>query len=608
MSALDNLNDELTWAHNDDGAALHPDGQPKQHSAPAASQPRAFAINARFAHLSVTDKIKIFSIANFTVLVLAALAMILGMQQLSSRYETHDQMAAATLQAAKLVTRLTQAHDASERYVMTRTPADLDKAQVAIRQSQVLVGGLQGHGLILEPASIETISRLARQIGANSEPLTQSDIRSLVSGGDELANQADSLATRLQAASDDSESAGFAFFYAFLAIFGLIGLCGAAIGALGTRFLSRDISQAIGLLTASMKKLSTGDKHIDVPYEDRADEIGDMARALDVFRRAAWHYEKLSAEKIEEAKIKLQLQVEAERERETHQSERAQLMADLANRIEQTVGEVASGVAAASSQLKATSSAMQKSAEMSSDQAGRVAKSMQEASSGATAAAAASDEFAMSIGEISRQAATSAELARQASESADLADVKMSTLSDSAAQVGQIVELIQSIARRTNLLALNASIEAARGGEAGRGFAVVASEVKELAAQTSRATEEVAGQIRAMQDSTHDSVKALRQIGEQVEQLETTAISIASAVDQQSVAGQDLARSIDLAARSSGEVSASITKVRETALATGAAASQVLGSATDLEGQAATLRNQVDSFLRQVRESAASTA
>jgi len=130
---------------------------------------------------------------------------------------------------------------------------------------------------------------------------------------------------------------------------------------------------------------------------------------------------------------------------------------------------------------------------------------------------------------------------------------------------------------------------------------VVASEVKELANQTSRATEKVAEQIRAMQSTTGASVSALRAIAGQIEQLETTAVSIASAVDQQSVAGHDLARSIDLAARGTERVAVHIEDVRSMSLSTGAAASQVLSSANSLEGQAATLRLQVQGFLTRVR-------
>lgn len=338
-------------------------------------------------------------------------------------------------------------------------------------------------------------------------------------------------------------------------------------------------------LARGMARLAKGDRSITVNYSGRPDEIGQMARGLMVFVK--------SAHKLDELY----------QSREEASEQRARDLVALAGTFERTVGDIVGGVAAASTQLQATASVMASAAEQASAQSNLVAASMDRASTGVTAAAAASDEFAMSIGEISRQATSSAELARRATDAATKADATISALDASANQVGQIVELISSIAQRTNLLALNASIEAARGGEAGRGFAVVAAEVKELATQTSRATEEIAEQIRAMQDSTGASVAALRSIGEQIKSLETTAISIASAVDQQSVAGQDLARSIDLAARSSDEVAANISQVRDASTSTGTAASQVLTSATELEGQAATLRQKVSEFLTQVRAS-----
>ena len=364
----------------------------------------------------------------------------------------------------------------------------------------------------------------------------------------------------------------------------LIFAAGAIIYAIvAGRVLQQQVVKPLTEVTAIWHKIIQRERLEEIPYADRSDEIGDQARAIRYFHEGVIEYDEMRAKR--------------EKQREEHDKR----IRELADKFEKHVADVVSGVAAASSQLQNTAESMASTAEQSSIQTSDVSNSLGEASAGVTAAAAACDEFAMSIGEISRQASTSAELARTATAAAASADTTISALSDSALQVGKIVEMISTIAQRTNLLALNASIEAARGGEAGRGFAVVAAEVKELATQTGKATDEVAAQIRSIQDTTGASVDALRSIADQIKQLESTAVSIAAAVDQQSVAGQDLARSIDRAARSTEDVSASIGQVRETSFATGSDANQVLTSSTELEQQAGVLREQVGEFLNHVR-------
>ncbi|WP_284124372.1 methyl-accepting chemotaxis protein [Parerythrobacter aestuarii] len=357
--------------------------------------------------------------------------------------------------------------------------------------------------------------------------------------------------------------------------------------------ISREILGVTIGLAESLRRVSAGETGFVVPFRNRTDVYGEMANAIEVLRDKAHSLDVVTEEqqsmKAETGKI---------RENQIKQ------LLELADHFDRNVADVVSGVAAAASQLHSTASDMSRAAEQSTTRSEEVGKSMEEAAAGASAAAAASDEFAMSIGEISRQAADSAEMARKARGTAGEADETISALDQAASQIGQVVELISTIASRTNLLALNASIEAARGGEAGRGFAVVASEVKELASQTTRATEDVAAQIQAIQESTGASVKALRTVSTEIQQIESTAIAIASAVDQQSVAGQDLARSIDRAARNSESVGEHVREVRENSLLTGSAASQVLNSAGELEQQASTLRSQVDDFMKKIRESA----
>lgn len=336
-------------------------------------------------------------------------------------------------------------------------------------------------------------------------------------------------------------------------------------------------------LQEKMLRLARGDTGFHVEEAAQEDEIGDVARCVLQMQEASIRIDELTAE------------------RERARQEQALLMTELAAQFENSVGNVVGSVAAAASQLKLTASSLVETADSSSEETVSVTEKLGEASRGVIAAASASDEFALSIDEINKQASGSAALARDASTAAMRADGTITALMETADKVSGIVELISNIAQRTNLLALNASIEAARGGEAGRGFAVVASEVKELAAQTASATDEVITYIARIQETSSDSAGVLREVAGQIRELEATSVAIAAAVDQQSVAGKELAQSVDLAARNTEDVSARIARVQEGALATGSAAAQLSSSSSELEEQAATLRNQVENFLSHVK-------
>jgi methyl-accepting chemotaxis protein len=566
-----------------------------------------------FSGLSIGGRITFFFTLNLWFALFAGVFAIGGFIELGDRAAriniTHDH----ALEAERLVAYLSEGRRNAELMVIA---GESKRSRVALNELAEADRTVVGLTEMVRDTNVEAYDRLALiregiadfryqiaafEAGAGDPRRRAAQASEVAATGGAVLEAGREMAQLLGKDADARTDAGADLISTLLFIWVFIAGTLTLITIAAQRYVKQTVSGSLRSMAGQMTQLASGEKDVAITGTDRRDEIGEMARALEVFHRAGVRLERLSRERAERARAELDQQTRLQVQQEEARIERETMLRDIAGQFERTVGEVVTGVVAASSQLQSTSKLMAATAEDTSRRTGEVADAMEEANLGATAAASASDEFAMSIGEISRQAVSSAELAREATLSARNADTTISALTASAQQVGEIVELIQTIARRTNLLALNASIEAARGGEAGRGFAVVASEVKELANQTSRATEKIAEQIRDMQDTTGASVSALRSIAGQIHQLETTAVSIATAVDQQSVAGQDLARSIDLAARGTERVTGHIEEVRHMALSTGSAASQVLTSATSLEAQAATLRSQVQGFLTQVR-------
>lgn len=217
------------------------------------------------------------------------------------------------------------------------------------------------------------------------------------------------------------------------------------------------------------------------------------------------------------------------------------------------------------------------------------------------AVAIATEELSTSIREIASQVAQSSGIAGQAAEDACRTDTIVQALAAGAEKIDNVIGLINTIASQTNLLALNATIEAARAGDAGRGFAVVASEVKELANQTTKATEEIAGQVSQIQKDTRHAVLAIQGIAATISEMNAIAAGVATAMEEQGAATSGIARNVQQAAQGTQVVTGNILDVKRGAGETGAAAAQVLSAARELARHSHDLGREVDNFLSGVK-------
>jgi len=240
------------------------------------------------------------------------------------------------------------------------------------------------------------------------------------------------------------------------------------------------------------------------------------------------------------------------------------------------ISNSASGLSAASNELSGVATAITDSADTAAVQASAVTESANEVSNNVSTVATGADEMSASIHEISVNAAEAATVAAEAMTIAEMTTETVTKLGDSSAEIGDVIKVITSIAEQTNLLALNATIEAARAGEAGKGFAVVASEVKDLAQETARATEDISGRVAAIQSDTAGAVEAISRISEVIQRMHDFQATIASAVEEQNATTNEIGRNVGQAASRSAEIAQGIAGVASAAqdVNTGARASR----------------------------------
>ncbi|MCJ2113536.1 CHASE3 domain-containing protein [Methylobacterium sp. E-025] len=432
-----------------------------------------------------------------------------------------------------------------------------------------------------------------REIALMRDEPTRGQARQLAISGagkaamDRLRLKAAEIATIERSLLDDrariAEAAGAGSRQAVLV--GLLAMLAAA--AMGALLVNWAVSRPIRAITDLMGRLARGDTGAEIPFRDRRDEVGAIAGAVQVFKDTLIRTQALEAETA--------------LARASAEEQRKAGMRQMADGFEQAVGGIVGRVSSSAGALQATARTMTATAAGTASQSTTVAAAAEEAAVNVNTVAAAAEELGASVQEIGRQVSGSTDLAQRAVAEADDTAALVQDLSAAAGKIGDVIGLISNIASQTNLLALNATIEAARAGEAGRGFAVVAVEVKELAAQTARATQEISDQIGQIQGATGQAVHAIGSIAARIREIDMVATTIAAAVEQQGAATQEIVRNVGQASSGTNEVTSNIAGVARASEDTGAAASQVLASASELSRQSEYLTAEVARFLATVR-------
>ncbi len=574
-------------------------------------------------NISISAKLWVLSAAGLVFVLVVGAAGWLGVTSSGDIFKDYRATARAQKLTSNIAEDFLQARIAALKYRLTAE--ERDRAEVASNLEEIATEAGRMSSLLSDAQTLQSLEGLATDARAYGEAFEQGLARApedraafyattLDRIGPRIAGALDSIQNGLEAEQDRIGPEAQAALDGTVTQIAVLTLVAVLLATGATLYIRRATSREVTALRDTMIRIAEdGDYSKDIPLTDVPGDMGAMAQALEVLQGELRAKQKLEEEarakeaddssREKEELARAHAEEQRAREEAARKERRAadQAMREaMATEFEEQINSVLTDVLTACDNLSTVAGGLSGAAQASEQEASTAASATTQTAGNVGEVSAAAEQLSASVNEIRGQVTHASTIAENAVNRSRNASEVLTTLKDSADSVTDILSLISDIAKKTHLLSLNATIEAARAGEAGKGFTVVATEVKQLADQTSKATEDIHLQLQDIQSKTDDAFKALKEIAGVTEEMGSVSLTISTAVEEQSAATGEIARAAQFASTGTTEVSETVMRVSENAANTNSLSKTVLETSDLLAEKSAQLRAQAQGFVAKI--------